>query len=384
MRFCTYLVAPGIDQARLARLFANGEHRENPAFGRVLGTVGPWRAEEMTSVTLGRLLLPSVQLADGHTYYRPGPAVAQIDRERHILSLDLITAFPERDEELNKVNLGPVWVQSHHEDNDGDEKSTRLGPVPYDKSAYQATAGVVDVPYSPDVEPFLDKGQLRLVGDDRSGTVLLSETDLMVETDGRAFYLQEGETQQVHLRAAEKGRTPQLEVTVRLEQYVTTNIKGMVLASLDTQVVEIPDQIDVGPEGGADLSVKAKRPGVCVIRFVPGTTRAFDPTTDFFTNVRVLPADDYDDLPDEQLTFDLLEQEILRYYYVLYPAMTDIIDLGDESEMRRSAGRIASQISKDNWSEYGYMPRTRELSDGKRKLLTRWCRLQTAGSSPTD
>lgn len=369
VRFCTYLVAPRfMDSADLVQLYANGE--ENPAFGRVVGTIGPWHAGELSSVTMGRLLHPSAPLVGDHFPYQLGPAVAQIHRERRVVSVDLITTFPERDETLAKVDVGPVSLRLHYKDEDRDD-TFALGPVAYDQKAYEATAGVVDIPYSSEVEPFLDQGQLLLV-QDNSGKELLAETDLTIETDDRAIYLQEGETQQVHLQVVEKGQVLQKEVTVN----IAVVLQGA--ASSATQVVEAPDQISVGPNGVASLSVTAKQAGACVIRFVPpgSDVSPFNPTTDFFTSLRILPTDDYDHIPGEQLTFDFLKQEVLRYYCVLYPAMCRIINLDDEDTVRRHARRILSLVSKDKFSEYGYMPRTRELSDGKRKLLMRWCQLQ--------
>jgi len=115
-----------------------------------------------------------------------------------------------------------------------------------------------------------------------------------------------------------------------------------------------------------------------VIRFVPpGALPApFNPTTDGFAVVRVLPADDYDHIPDDLVTYAFVYQEVLRYYHLLYPAMSRIINWADEDDVRANAAGISDRISKGSSDRFGYMPRTRDLSDGKRKLLERWCRLQ--------
>jgi hypothetical protein len=375
IRFCTYLVATRITDEELARQFAEGKTTANPAFGRVVGSIGPLHSQELTSVTVGRLLRSSARLVEDHVEYQLGPAVAQIDRERRVVSLDLINAFPERNETREKVNVGPVSLQVRHGD-----RMFNLGPIAYHQTAYEATAGIVDVSYSEDVGPHLDEGQFLLVHD-ASKTALLVETDWTVETDDRAIYLQEGETQPVRLRLVKKGQPPEKKVAVRLEQYVTSDIKGLpdAPAGPDTQVVEMPAQISVRPDGGARLRLKAKRPGTCMIRFVPAeeTGSPFDPTTDFFTNVRVLPADNYDHIPDEQLTFEFIYREVLRYYYLVYPAMSRIIDFSNEQAVRIHAADIEELTSPKLWHSAAYMPRTRELSDGKRKLLHRWCRLNS-------
>jgi hypothetical protein len=375
VRFCTYLVATRITEEELARQFAEGKTTANPAFGRVVGSIGPLHSQELTSVTVGRLLRASASLVEDHLDYQLGPAVAKVDRERRVVALDLINAFPERNEAREKVNVGPVSLQLRHNDRLFD-----LGSIAYHQTAYEMTAGVVDVPYSEEVEPHLDEGQFLLVHDG-SQNVLLAETDWTVETDDRAIYIQEGETRAIRVRLANKGRPPGRSVAVRLEQYVTSDIKGLprVPAGPDTQVVEMPARISVRSDGGARLRLKAKRPGTCMIRFVlaeePGC--AFDPTTDFFTNLRVLPADNYDHIPDEQLTFEFIYQEVLRYYYIVYPVMSRFVDFSNEQSVRAHASDIEALTAKALWHCYDYMPRTRELSDGKRNLLHRWCRLNS-------
>ena len=378
VRFCTYLVAPEIEPADLARRFKEGLEPQNPAMGRVLGTIGLHQAQELASVTLGRMLHPAARHVVDRMELPLGPAVAQIDRERRVVSLDLITAFPERDETLEKVTLGPVSLRLLCQDDNNTTEFT-LGPVPYDRTAYEASAGIVDIPYSQDVEPFLDKGRF-LLWRDGSGAPLLSETDLAIETDDRALYLQPGETQQVHIKVMEKGHAPQKEVTMRLEQFVTTNKQAPhTPASSDAHIVEMPDLIRAESDGTATLTLKAKRPGVCVIRFVPAedTPSRFEPSKDSFTNVRVLPEDDYDHVPDEQLTFEFIYREVLQYYHLVYPAMSrrQRIDFSNEKAVRASAIGFEERASKALWHSSAYMPRTRELSDGKLKLLHRWFQL---------
>ena len=319
VRFCTYLLAPGIEARALAERFKNGQTVANPARGLVVGTIGPLHAGEPTSVVLGRPLHPSGRLVDDHIDFQLSPAVAQVDRERRVVSLDLITAFPERDQTLEKVNVGPVSLRVRHVQN-GSEETLALGRVAYDKAAYEATAGVVDVSYPPEAEPRLASGQLLLVHD-HSGAVLLSERESLVETDDRAVYLQEGETREILLRAVARGHPSETGFRVRIEEYVTVGLKGLpdTPAVPADWVVDIPEEVSVGRDGACSLTLRGRRPGTCVIRFVPldALPARFEPMTDFFTNVRVLPADDYDPVPDEQLTYDFIYQGVLRYYHIV-------------------------------------------------------------------
>jgi hypothetical protein len=96
---------------------------------------------------------------------------------------------------------------------------------------------------------------------------------------------------------------------------------------------------------------------------------------DFFTNVRVLPRDDFSTVPDHDLTFAFVYKNVLQYYYLIYPTMDRFIDLSSEQNVRDNADALLARIAKDRLRHWDYMPRTRELSDGKRALLERWLRL---------
>jgi hypothetical protein len=97
----------------------------------------------------------------------------------------------------------------------------------------------------------------------------------------------------------------------------------------------------------------------------------------------VLPKDDYSSISDGDLTFAFVYQEVLRYYHLTYPAMSKVFLLNDEATVTSQAAAILHVIAKDSWPRYGYMPRTRELSDGKRTLLERWCRKVIGGGPST-
>ena len=114
-----------------------------------------------------------------------------------------------------------------------------------------------------------------------------------------------------------------------------------------------------------------------------GSQRArFDPTIEFFANVRVLPADDYSTVPDDQITWEYVYREVFSYYAVLYPIMATFVPWGpgdaplNRHRVREFASLIRRYVDSSNNSSTMYMPITRELSDGKRRLIQRWCDLQ--------
>jgi hypothetical protein len=56
------------------------------------------------------------------------------------------------------------------------------------------------------------------------------------------------------------------------------------------------------------------------------------------------------------------------------------IDLSNENKVKFKAQFVRERIDAKFFESWSYMPRTRELSAGKRQLLKRWCDQQIPGS----
>ena len=94
-----------------------------------------------------------------------------------------------------------------------------------------------------------------------------------------------------------------------------------------------------------------------------------------YNTFRVLPDDNYDNVPDSQITWDFVYQNVIRYFYLVYPGMFARLAFQNEAIAKQSASIIAKMVAKSGWDSTSYMPVSRDLSDGKRKLLQRWCAL---------
>lgn len=375
VRFCTYF---------FTRPDEPNDKGNYAAYGRILGTIGPWYNDEMASVTTGRLLYPVGRLSHNSRSFKLGPAVAKIDEtdeQEPVVVLDLITTFPERDRTLEKIDCGEVSLQLQYSQQGRVHTETFGEPIPYHRQAYEKRGGIVEVKCPQELKRFLPEGQLQLFFN-KAGHHKLAEVDLAVETDERGIYLQKGDDRgkTIEFRVFRKGKPTDEAVAIKLEQYVTTNFKGNfpIPAEPAPSILHIvdmgPNEILVDSGGKANLTLKPKKAGTCIIRFVPTEQPGgqFNMTfgTSFFLNVRVLPEDDYSDIDDENLTFEFIYNEVLRYYHLLYPKHP--FDLNDKDKVRKYAKEIKDRISKDLHSNE-YMPRTRELSKGKCELLARWC-----------
>jgi hypothetical protein len=77
---------------------------------------------------------------------------------------------------------------------------------------------------------------------------------------------------------------------------------------------------------------------------------------------------------NELLTFDLLYEKVLRTYYLLYPVMIPYVQLNSEDDVCKNAKAILQATEPSTWMSIGYMPRTRDMSSSRTRLLRAWCR----------
>jgi len=150
-------------------------------------------------------------------------------------------------------------------------------------------------------------------------------------------------------------------------------------------------RVTTDENGRGQFTVSGNIPGVCVICFRPEGERGqkdrhFDSLYDFFINLRVLPRDDYSHITDAELKAPdafsrIIYPEVLRFYYLFYPVMRNFLTLNSEQAIldpnngfyeSMALGATTDEEFRIAAEEYSYMPRTREISMGKRTLLRRW------------
>ena len=417
-RYNIYLCFPKISDTDLAVEFAAGKKVANPAYGLVLGTIAPWFDGEPSTITMGRNLKPCASFANP---YRPmpyylSPVVARVDARSRVVSLDMANCLPEDGPEGDKFNLGTVVVGLRKATAAGQDpgKNTNpvapIGPIRNDRPTYVGQGGIYDVPYghlARKEQAWLDDDGYELVLQTGLGGVLLSETPYMVASDCACNYLDDlspGESwtdPRVRERLAEqpaealrgdidvhvrrRGKVPTGRTAIRVEQWRETPT-GMVNeygvyrypALLRSETLTVK-----GAMGRYTLS-PAEGPGLRLFRFVPPDNFPQDisPNTlaqlafqEFFIELRVLPFDDYRAIRDEELTFDLIDNEIFRYYRLVLPAMSERLDLSDPAiwQTPTAANYVLRMVDERLWAFYNYMPRTRDLSKYRRDLLRRFC-----------
>ncbi|HWK89331.1 MAG TPA: hypothetical protein VNP72_05025, partial [Longimicrobium sp.] len=82
--------------------------------------------------------------------------------------------------------------------------------------------------------------------------------------------------------------------------------------------------------------------------------------------------------------FDVVYDRVLRPYYLLFPAMNVYIPLNCEAKVAASAQTILDRTEMSIWMQTSYMPRTRDMSASRRRLLRAWCRKVVSKATSAD
>lgn len=416
-RYNLYLCSPLMSDTELARRFEAGERIANPAYGRLLGTIAPLYPGEERHPTMGRFLKPCRPFKNPHRPqpYFIAPVLARLDERGRRLTLDVVNALPDDGPDGDKFDLGTITVGIRKATDPGADPAgnqhevATLGTIPNHLNHHLARGGLADIDLATlDDERFtrlLDDQHELVLQSSRAG-VLLSETEHMVVADSVCNYLDDlppgvswddakvrsrlasapsqalrGEVQVFALR---RGRpVDSLEMVVeqwRLTPTGTPNQYGLykypaLLGKESLKIAGGRGVFRLRPAGAGLRRFRFVTPGLFPQEIAPRTLAqlAFQ---EFFVEVRVLPYDDYSAIRDDELTFDLIYQEIFRYYHLITPAMSVRLDMSDPTiwSTPTAALYVLRMIDPRLWDHYEYMPRTRDLSCYRRELLARFCR----------
>jgi len=357
--------------------------------GKVAGILGLHRPGETSTYPMGRrlsgktILIPQESIPHKDPLSVPlAPAFIRVDTQSKVVSLDLVTALPENGIEGTKVDLGDLTLVLHN--SQYTVSLTTLGYAAYDKAAFEKTSGIVDIGYSQiaaEVESMLPISDFHLWSS-KYGEIFAESH--VLDTDLRNTFLQQNESGTITVLVTNRG-LPMTATTVYLTQYDITDIdEGDATPLSPTDwLLGMPTSVQTAGDGYASITVTARKTGQCAIRFslTPSVAANPDVLNDGLTFVRVLKVDDYSAITDQQLLgksgFQLIYQNVFRFFYLAYPVMQGFIDFSNYEIMtsRVVLQELMTKTDKTHWGSYGYMPRTRDLTDARRELLARWCRV---------
>ncbi len=404
VRYCTYFFLKEFKTSTLAKKFAKQNYATNMSAAKMVGTIGVWRKTELKSYPTGRLLVPreklEVQLDCGdlvdpqsprkeHSISKVsdpdserdrkfyfGPVIASVmpaedSKSTPYIALDTVNMVPEVTADGTKVSMGILNLAYLV-----DGKPVIIGPIPDcdQKSVYEQTAGIVEIPFPNDVSPNDVKGQpLCIVQDDKP--LVVEPPYICCQTDDRGQYVKPDAIYDINVRLTRLGQPVPEGTKVKLTLLLNANSLGQhefVVDKMGNVLVQLQAgdsqevQISMIPEG-AEKDVNDFR-----WWFAYG----------FYSNVRVYPDDKFDNVTDEQLTWDYIYTQVFRYYYLLYPAMSRYFPFNDQAAMEANALRIQQLTDPKLFNKTYYMPVTRELSPGKRQLIEQWCQKILQNNTP--
>jgi hypothetical protein len=370
-----------------------------------------------------------------------GPIMAEVNAAAGIVSLDMLNAIPEYTSSGTKFDYGSFDLGVQMPDGSFNVIGS-FGSDQYDQSAYEANGGIVDVPFASgvtasDVTTWAAEGLLALMNQGQTASL---ELPLTVQTDDRGVYIDECQLQTITLQVLYKGAPAPAGTQVALAQYypwpllVSTgewvlfgttppsggdgpfcNVTpaGPYLTFLDGDMVTV----DTG--GSATVQIASQAAGFPIVAYYPFLAGAPVPLlqpqvtfsfvnyqtytigTSFFTAVRALPFDNalvsqfvdcwngtgaYAGQPkySADAAWQFIYNNILYIYDMLYPAMDQIIPLGNQQSVQTNINVILQRISETIVDTTGFMPVTREMSAAKRLILETWGGLVDAGFPQKD
>ena len=412
-----------------------------PCYSHVVGTIGVWKQGELASAPGGRCLVPANPVAPvgSSKTITLGAVAAEVDYSQNLISLDFGSAVPE-------IALAGTMTSNLVK---ADFGSLTLGTIPiatpdlnpsfipiaeidyphYERSAYEASAGIIDIPFpGPETPAQLQNGQLAIQVQGQSipatvpdvrrpghATVVVSATGPLLalteqiytaQTDSRGIYLDEGESLEFQVTLLHAG-TPAAGASVLVAKFdnnlslIPTTLPQFVNFTNGRQQIVtasgIPTSVTVvtaDQNGIATVAIAAQSPGFPVLGFFPFATGSalpqppaalFPPGPAFYATVRVLPFDSsvpgqfidlWNSTHDPAQAWTFVYNNILYIYDMIFSVMLKYINLGSRDAVEKSAAAIAALIAKDTAAESTMaMPITRDLSSGKRTTLQLWLSL---------
>lgn len=352
LRFSMFEFMPGMSSDELQQNYKNNYNDSNRSLGRIIGTIGPWFAGEPATCPPGRLL--QNQNLGG------AQGLAFLDATNNRLSLDLVSALQgQAIRQDSKANTTPIGANVDYGTLQIGTSAGTLVDTPSLPTSYYVFGGIYDLG--------LDSGQVTTLSENpiviksSKNNLDLAESALRVFSNDRNIYIDEvGGSTTIDLQVMELGGPVQSDTTLTL----TTSASG---DFPDAHFLEFPSSLTV--KAGSDsvvfkVSDNGGEAGFLALNVNAGVEKAY------FVNFRKYPQVDYRSIIEAgAIPWETVYEECLRFYYILFPAMSKRIPLNDEATIQAVAGEILKRISDRYRPTTLYMPLTRSLSPDKVALL---------------
>jgi hypothetical protein len=409
-RYYLYRFRTGRDD--IETLYKN--HKKNPATLEIVGTFAPlFDNEKIFTGPVGRLLvandtkIPTPNSTHNHNNGGPSglialaPAVLQSNG--NAISVDFSGTFPDyfkADTAPNpKYDFGAVTLVVSN-----GSGSAPIGPVDYaDTDSGDRRGWIFDLDISSNTaaQKILQDPEAKFSLQHETLGTVLAETDYYFVSNQQGIYAEQHGPSDSFLN---QGTSEPAAVSVyhrglELSPAQCPPITVWQYRSVPIQSPGDVQSITTSFKPGQPLQVDTSQPGNFLFTFSIGAPAGFPPTNyntfmgpPTITNapsisLRILPNDeDFSEyyvkpiaakpVGNDQLTFEVVYQKVLRTYYLLYPVMNKYIPLNSKADVTAAASTILqwTDPAVTSWMSSDFMPRTRDMSLSRRTLLQAWCR----------
>ena len=359
-----YLYRFSTGDADIETLYKNQQN--NPAALEIVGTFAPLFAnEKIVTGPVGRLLVANdtiVPTPPG-TNNNGGPpglialGPAVLHCIGNAISVDFSGTFPDYFKTISAPNLkydfGPVTLVVSNATG-----SAPIGPVDYTDTDSGDRRGWIfdfDISSKPDAQKILQDSEAKFSLQHATLGTVLAETDYYFVSNQQGIYAEHSRSWAWSSNpAGEPGHRAVYHRGVELSPAQCPPITVWQYRSVPIQSPGDVESIATNFKPGQPLQVDTSQPGNFLFTFSIGATAGFPPQSynlswepPYITNAPALtqrfPPKPGDDLQrvlvdpnaaapvgNDQLTFDVVYQKVLRTYYLLYPIMSLVFPLNSE------------------------------------------------------
>lgn len=367
------------------------------SFGRILGTIGPYRAGEP------KLFAPTRRLIGTGN---PQPALNYsnciVDEARRELCLDLGGSFPITDplgtvQQIGAVNVAIARGQVPAPTGTGettiaDTDVLTIGSVDYSTPDWLAsTGGILRMKLTDEALVLARDHQLLLLTPGTTGQdivlALEAPDGLSVRADQNIHRVDAGGAANLDVYAFQWGR-PMSGAQIQLALGRPSRAGGAGPNETDppkapipftnhpATALQFPGTLTTGADGRASVTIQCSNPGNPrgymdgQLYTIGYQLSGLDPSLQYFGDLIVLHVRETFDVPEKPGWSDI--SDILTQFGNLYPVMSKhIVDLSNELDVASRRDILIFAFSREIHDPL-YMPVTRDLSEGKRQTILKW------------
>ncbi|GIG90339.1 ferritin-like domain-containing protein [Plantactinospora endophytica] len=330
------------------------ENGGSHTYGRLVGSIGPYRSGEPRRFVAGRRLR---RVAGTSMWDAP----VRTEEQTRRVYLDLSNSWPTSSKGGPLTDLGVVSLAVL----DPDGTPRRLAPLPgIDSTFLEGRGGITAVQLTAEQFAGIADRQLALVNAAEPPQVLLAESP-----DGIWLHPDEIVHRLYPARPYDVATT-----TVHVTRFgrPAAGVEVKVNPVSPTSTIEFPSTLTTDARGRVDLKLTAKEPPTET--FIDGVTSAVLLNTPERPNqpdarVAVLVFNKHE--APERPTWNRDVWPIFQQYANLYPVMRDLFDLGNYRHVVEQKTYVKRTLLAPVDSPT-HMPVTRDLSPGKRDMIVKW------------